>query len=127
MEELQEMDVTLVLVSIGKPEIANALVKHLQIPHGEKYLFVDPTNTLYDALHLNRGLKETFFSPSTPLSFLDRFSKPDGMVDLINVLSKWNKGTSCLEIIYNAKEIKTVLSWFLCGTDTSRIYIHRVV
>jgi hypothetical protein len=37
-------------------------------------------------------VKETFFSVSTPLSFLDRLTKKDGMKDLIEVLSKWNKG-----------------------------------
>ncbi len=52
----------------------------------------DPDNVLYDALALNRGLKETFFSPSTPLAFLTRFSKPNGAKELVEVLSKWNKG-----------------------------------
>jgi hypothetical protein len=42
-------------------------------------------------------VKETFFSVSTPLSFLDRFTKKDGMKDLIEVLSKWNKGECCLK------------------------------
>lgn len=92
MEELNEMGVTLVLVSIGKPEIAKNLVEHLDIPNGEVYLYVDPDNTLYDALGLNKGVRETFFSPSTPMAFLDRLTKPDGMADLMGVLSKWNKG-----------------------------------
>lgn len=88
------MHVKLVLVSIGKPEIAKNLIQHLDIPNGEAYLYVDPENVLYDALHLNRGIKETFFSPSTPLAFLDRFTRPDGMKELRQVMSKWNKGTS---------------------------------
>ena len=46
---------------------------------------------MYDALHLNRGIKETFFSVSTPFAFLDRFTKPNGMNELGQVLSKWNK------------------------------------
>jgi hypothetical protein len=45
-------------------------------------------------LDLNRGIKETFFTPTTPLSFLDRFTKKDGMTNLVEVLSKWNKGES---------------------------------
>lgn len=55
----------------------------------------DPENALYDDLDLRRGVKETFFSISTPLAFLDRFTKKDGMKDLIEVLSKWNKGKFC--------------------------------
>lgn len=84
-------NVKLLMVSIGKPEIGKELVAHLELTNGDKFLFVDPENALYDELDLNRGVKETFFSPSTPLSFLDRFTTKDGMQDLIQVLSKWNK------------------------------------
>lgn len=70
------------------------LVKHLELSSGEDYLFVDPENLLYDELSLNFGVKETFFSIETPFAFLDRFSKQDGMKDLLQVLSKWNKGRS---------------------------------
>jgi hypothetical protein len=55
-------------------------------------LNLDPENTLYDALYLNRGVKETFLSVSTPFAFLDRMTKKGGMKDLAEVLSKWNKG-----------------------------------
>ena len=87
------MGINLKLVSIGTPEKGKSLIQHLEIPNGEEYLFVDPENTLYDDLQLNRGIKETFFSPSTPFAFLERFTKKDGMKELIEVLSKWNKGT----------------------------------
>mmetsp|Transcript_58479 Transcript_58479/g.65425 ORF Transcript_58479/g.65425 Transcript_58479/m.65425 type:complete len:116 (-) Transcript_58479:31-378(-) len=56
-----------------------------------EYLFVDPSNVLYDSLQLNKGIKETLFAPSTSISFLNRFIQPDGMKELIEVLSKWNK------------------------------------
>lgn len=79
------------MVSIGKPEIGKELVAHLELANGEDYLFVDPVNALYDDLDLNRGVKETFFSPATPLSFLERFTSKDGMTDLMEVLGKWNK------------------------------------
>lgn len=79
------------MVSIGKPEVGKDLVAHLELQDGEEFLFVDPENSLYDVLDLNRGVKETFFSPSTPLSFLERFTKKDGMKDLMEVLSKWDK------------------------------------
>jgi hypothetical protein len=52
----------------------------------------DPENKLYDLLKLNEGIKETFFTPSTPFAFLKRFTKPDGTKELLEVLSKWNKG-----------------------------------
>ena len=58
--------------------------------------FQDPENAIYDALYLNRGVKETFFTVSTPFAFLDRFTKKDGMKDLLEVLSKWNKGMTWL-------------------------------
>lgn len=63
------------------------------------YLFVDPSNVLYDSLQLNKGIKETFFSPSTPVAFFNRFTQPDGMKELIEVLSKWNKGTYLIVFI----------------------------
>lgn len=84
-------NVQLVMVSIGKPEVGKDLVAHLGLRDGENYLFVDPDNEIYDDLDLNRGIKETFFSPSTPLSFLDRFASKGGMNELTEVMSKWNK------------------------------------
>ena len=92
MDELERMGIKLVLVSIGKPEIGRQLIDHLEFVKGEEYLFVDPENALYDNLDLNRGIKRTFFSLSTPLSFVDRLSKPDGAKDLAEILSKWSKG-----------------------------------
>lgn len=80
------------MISIGLPEKGKQLVSHLNLKNGEDYLFVDPDNALYDALDLNFGVKETFFSPSTPFAFLDRFTSPNGMKDLNEVLSKWTKG-----------------------------------
>lgn len=92
MDELKIMGIKLVMVSIGKPEIGKQLIDHLELAHGEEYLFVDPTNGLYDDLDLNRGVQRTFFNPATPLSFLDRFSKPEGTKELKEILFKWNKG-----------------------------------
>jgi hypothetical protein len=92
VDELEKMGIKLVLVSIGKPEIGRQLIDHLEFANGEEYLFVDPENALYDNLDLNRGVKRTFFSLSTPLSFADRLSKPDGFKDLGEILSKWSKG-----------------------------------
>ena len=83
------------MVSIGKPQVGKQLIEHLDIPNGKRYLFVDPDNVLYDVLNLNKGIKETFFSPGTPFAFLDRFTKKDGMKELTEVLSKWNKGMYC--------------------------------
>ncbi|CAB9509298.1 expressed unknown protein [Seminavis robusta] len=80
------------MVSVGTPENCKKLIDHLGVPNGAKYLFVDPENSIYDALYLNRGVKETFFSVSTPFAFLDRFTKKDGTKDLLEVLLKWNKG-----------------------------------
>jgi hypothetical protein len=92
MDELSSMGVSLIMVSIGKPQIGKELIEHLGVPNGKECLFVDPDNALYDTLNLNKGIKETFFSPSTPFAFLGRFTKKDGMKELTEVLSKWNKG-----------------------------------
>mmetsp|Transcript_72793 Transcript_72793/g.109810 ORF Transcript_72793/g.109810 Transcript_72793/m.109810 type:complete len:132 (+) Transcript_72793:536-931(+) len=78
------------MVSIGTPEVGKTLIDHLGFEGGEKYLFVDPENGLYDDLELNKGLKETFLSPSTPFAFLDRFTKSGGTKELGEVLSKWS-------------------------------------
>lgn len=91
-EELNSLGVNLVMVSIGKPEIGKQLIQHLEIPNGKDYLFVDPESVLYDDLLLNKGIKETFFSVSTPFAFLNRVTKKDGMKDLNQVLSKWREG-----------------------------------
>jgi len=96
IDELERAGVKLVMVSIGSPENCQKLVDHLGIRDG--YLHVDPDNTIYDALYLNRGVKETFFSLSTPQAFLERLKKPDGLKDLGEVLSKWSKGTDIMYI-----------------------------
>jgi len=68
-------------------------LKHLDIDEGEKWIFVDPENTLYDTLQLNRGIETTFFSIETPFAFKDRIfgsnDRKDGMKDLLDVLGKW--------------------------------------
>jgi hypothetical protein len=90
LEDLQENEIDLVLVSIGLPEKGKFLLDHLEFPeNGDAYLFVDPENVLYDALDLNRGVQRTFFNPATPLAFLDRMKRIDGLEDLVYVLSKW--------------------------------------
>lgn len=55
-------------------------------------MLVDPENVMYDALYLNRGIKETFFSVSILFAFLERLQKENGLMDLAEVLSKWSKG-----------------------------------
>jgi len=91
LDELDHLSVELVMISIGKPEVGKKLVHHLSVSNMAGRLYVDPENVLYDALKLNKGVKETFFSPGTPFSFLRRFSERDGTKELIEVLQKWNK------------------------------------
>lgn len=79
------------LVSIGTPAKGQQLVEHLEFTNGENYLFVDPDNAIYDALNLNFGVGSTFFNINTPYGFLDRLRKPNGMQDLLSILSKWSK------------------------------------
>lgn len=79
------------IVSIGLPEKGKELCKHLNIENGEDYLFVDPENSLYNDLDLNKGFGATFFNPATPLAFKDRLFREGGMFssELMEVLGKW--------------------------------------
>jgi len=108
--------IQLVLVSIGLPEKGQQLVEHLEFTNGEDYLYVDPENVLYDALDLNRGVQRTFFNAATPLAFLERILKPDGLKDLMFVLSKWSKA-----IFIPPKQAQALLqggSFVFEGADT---------
>jgi AhpC/TSA antioxidant enzyme len=92
LPELQALDISLVLVSVGTPAKGGALVKHLDLVNGEHYVYVDPENRLYDAMLLNRGIDRTFFNVNTPYAFLERVKQKDGLKDLGGVLAKWSKG-----------------------------------
>ena len=79
------------MVSIGTPENGKKLVDHLSIPNLADYLYVDPKNTLYDSLNLNKGVRSLVL-PGTAFAFLKRFIEPDGTKELYEVLTKWNNG-----------------------------------
>ena len=81
----------LVIVSIGVPEKGKALCEHLGVVDGESFVFVDPSNALYDDLDLNKSVARTFFNPATPLAFKDRLFREGSMFssELTEVLSKW--------------------------------------
>jgi len=83
--------VKLVIVSIGVPEKGKALCEHLAVADGENFVFVDPSNALYDDLVLNKSVARTFFNPATPLAFKDRLFREGSMFssELTEVLSKW--------------------------------------
>lgn len=92
MNELENLGINLVVVSIGTPENGKRLMDHLSIPTFADFFYVDPKNVLYDSLNLNKGISATLFAPGTSFSFLRRFTQKDGMKELNEVLSKWNKG-----------------------------------
>jgi hypothetical protein len=78
------------MVGIGKPEVGDTLVKHLELQDAESIVHSDPENALHDALDLNFGLIKTFFNPATPLALAGRlFNAEDGMEELKEVLGKW--------------------------------------
>jgi AhpC/TSA antioxidant enzyme len=60
---------------------------------------VDPTNRVYDALALRRGVDRTFTNINTPLAFLDRWfgaagaggTKKEEDDHLATVMKKWSK------------------------------------
>lgn len=73
---------------------------HLELGRVGELLFVDPENAIYDATDMNRGFDRTFFNPSTPFAFLDRFTRKDGTKELGEVLSKWSNGTSKMALSF---------------------------
>ena len=100
MDELQQDNIQLVLVSIGVPEKARQLMDHLNcLPRAHEIFFVDPDNALYDALDLNRGVQRTFFNVNTPQAFLRRIvaqqqhaaAAAAGTQDLLLVLQNWSR------------------------------------
>jgi hypothetical protein len=82
--------VTLAIVSIGTTEVGLELVQHLGVEDGIDFLYVDPTNQVYDALDLNRGVDVTFFNPATPWAFGSRLMQGKGIIseELKEVLAK---------------------------------------
>jgi hypothetical protein len=98
-DELEQLGIQLIMVSIGLPEKGRQLVEHLGVDNGEMLLYVDPENGLYDALELNKGIGRTFFDINTPFAFLDRFTKEEGTKELTEVLSKYSKGRFLVIVI----------------------------
>ena len=82
---LEENGVDLVAVSIGTFERSRDFVRETGFPADR--LFADADAAAYDALRLNKSLKN-FSQKSTPEGIMDRFRK-DGAADLIGVLKRW--------------------------------------
>ena len=72
-------------MSIGTPERAIEFVNETGFPAAN--LYADPDNVCYDALKLNKELKN-FSQKSTPEMLMERWNK-DGAKDLIGVLKRW--------------------------------------
>lgn len=57
-----------------------------------EWIYVDPSNTLYDALELNGGITN-FITAETPFAFRDRIfgmnGRQDGIKGLLDIMSKW--------------------------------------
>lgn len=86
-------DINLVVVSIGKPDVGQRLMRHLEVSNGgDGWFFCDPDNILYDALDLNSGIG-TLITMDTSYAFRDRIfrtnGRTDGLKGLFDVLWKW--------------------------------------
>ena len=121
LDELQDNNIDLVLVSIGLPEKARQLMQHLDcIPNPQDIFFVDPDNASYDLLDLNRGVQRTFFNIQTPYAFLRRLQQPNGMQDLLRVLQRWSQA-----VYIPPRQAQALLqggTMVFCGPDT--VYAH---
>ena len=82
---LDARGIDLIAVSIGTPERATEFVNETGFPAAN--LYADPDNVCYDALKLNKELKN-FSQKSTPEMLMERWNK-DGAKDLIGVLKRW--------------------------------------
>ena len=82
---LEENGVDLVAVSIGTFERSRDFVYETGFPAYR--LFADPDAAAYEALRLNKSLKN-FSQKSTPEGIMERFRK-DRAADLIGVLKRW--------------------------------------
>jgi len=88
---LDDAGVKLFFVGIGTPERAVDFTRETKFP--AENLFADPDAKCYSALELKKGVVETFFSPTTPYSFLDRMRKgSEGLADLKDILKRWIPG-----------------------------------
>lgn len=84
---LATTDVKLACVGIGTYERSQEFTELTKFP--DKFLYADPENTIYDALKLEKSIKNTFFDQRTPLSLVKRFKTPGRSEDLIEALSTW--------------------------------------
>ncbi|KAL4440489.1 hypothetical protein ABPG75_003490 [Micractinium tetrahymenae] len=85
---LRARGVKLYFVSIGYPERGRKFSEQTGFP--PELLLCDPENVTYSALGFKKGVRETFFSPETPLAFWERI-KAGKMGDLQAVLGRWTK------------------------------------
>ena len=82
---LEENGVDLVAVSIGTYERSRDFVNETGFPADR--LFADPDAAAYEALRLNKSLKN-FSQKSTPEGIMARIQR-DGAADLLGVLRRW--------------------------------------
>ena len=73
-------------MSIGTPERAIEFVNETGFPAAN--LYADPDNVCYDALKLNKELKN-FSQKSTPEMLMERVEQGRRGKDLIGVLKRW--------------------------------------
>ena len=76
----------LLTVGIGTPERAREFCSHVGFP--AEALYADPENAAYDALQLQKGVVDTFFTPDTLFAILRRL-QADGAADLVAATSRW--------------------------------------
>ena len=83
---LEKEGCKLLAIGIGTVERANEFCDHVGFP--KEILLSDPENAAYDALQLQKGVVDTFFTPDTPFAILRRL-QADGAADLVAATSRW--------------------------------------
>ena len=85
---LDKHNIQLLLVSIGTPQ--RGLEFCAKTGYDPTRFLADPDSTLYDALALRKGVKETFFSYDTPKAIWEDI-KTGRIKRMQGVLKKWTK------------------------------------
>jgi len=73
VQQLQEKDIKLYLVSLGPPERGIEFSKHTGFP--DKQLLADPESSVYEALALHNSALDTFFNPKVNCRCLGQAAK----------------------------------------------------
>lgn len=75
------------MVSIGPPERGREFCELTGF--ASESFYADEQGALYEALALNKGARETFFSPSTPFAFAEWLGRENALAETLAAWKPW--------------------------------------